>query len=238
MQTILVSHGALGSAGQMQPIVDALRALGDGRVRVEAVELPGHGSTPLADERAFRLSNFVDALALAVARLHGPPPLFFGYSMGGYVGLALEARAPRTFAAIVSLGTKFEWTPSSADREASRLDPVVIASRFPKFAAQLAARHEQAGGWQTVMVRTAALLRENGHAPLLPVETLERIAIPVCVAVGTKDDTVSLAESQAAADVMLHGRCEALEDIPHPIERVPVERIVDLLRPMLASIAS
>ena len=234
MQTILVAHGALGSAGQMQPIVDALRAFGGGRIRVEAVELPGHGATPLAHDTAFHPAHFVDAMALAVDALHEPPPVLFGYSMGGYIGLALEARSPGTFSAMVTLGTKFEWTPDVAEREAARLDPVAVAARFPKFAEQLAARHEGAGGWETVMVRTAALLRENGHAPALTVEMLERVRIPVCVAVGTKDDTVGVAESQAAADLLLNGRCEVLVDIAHPIERVPVERIVDLLRPMLA----
>jgi pimeloyl-ACP methyl ester carboxylesterase len=238
MQTILVSHGALGSAEQMQPIVDALTAFGEGRIHVVALEFPGHGRTPLPGDRAFGIPHFVEAMAQAVGELRGPPPLLFGYSMGGYVGLALEARSPNTFSGVVTLGTKFVWTPSGAEREAARLDPVALELKVPKFAAQLAARHEHAGGWETMMVRTAALLRENGSAPLLTVQALERIAIPVCVAVGTKDETVGVAESQAAADVMLCGRCEVLEDVPHPIERVPVQRIVDLLRPMLKPSAS
>jgi pimeloyl-ACP methyl ester carboxylesterase len=235
MQTILVSHGALGSAEQMQPIVEALEAFGDGRVRIEVLEFPGHGRTPLATEDAFRLPHFVDVMASAVSACGGPPPVLFGYSMGGYVGLSLEARTPNTFGGIVTLGTKFEWSAESAGREASRLDPVSLQLKVPKFAALLAARHEHAGGWETMMVRTAALLRDNGNAPLLTVESLERIAIPVCVTVGSKDETVSVAEAQAAADMMLRARCEVLEDIPHPIERVPVQRIVDLLRPMLVN---
>jgi len=233
MQTVLVSHGALGSAEQKQPIVEALRAFGDGRIRVEALEFPGHGRTPLADG-AFRLPHFVDVMASAVSALVGPPPILFGYSMGGYVGLSLEGRSPNTFSGIVTLGTKFEWTVEGAERDAARLDPVVLQVKVPKFAALLAARHEHAGGWETVVVRTAALLRENGSAPMLTVEALERIGIPVFVGVGTKDDTVSVAESQAAADMMLRARCETLDDVPHPIERVPMQRIVDMLRPMLA----
>ena len=238
MQTILVSHGALGSAEQMQPIVEALSAFGDGRLRVVALEFPGHGRTPLAQDRTFGIPYFVDVMSDTVGALDGPPPLLFGYSMGGYVGLALEARSPNTFSGVVTLGTKFEWTPNGAEREAGRLDPVALQLKVPKFAALLAARHEHAGGWETMMVRTAALLRDNANAPLLTVESLERIAIPVCVAVGTKDETVSVSESQAAADVMLRGRCEALEDIPHPIERVPVQAIIDLLRPMVDATAA
>ncbi len=236
MPTLLVVHGALGSAAQMQPIANALRALqnpqGSEPITVELLELPGHGSTALVDGTRFHLDDFVDAMAAAVSR-HAAPPFLFGYSMGGYVGLALEARAPGTFAGILAFGTKFLWDVATAEREASRLDPVLVASKVPRFAAALAARHEGAGGWETVMIRTAALLRENGRAPLLSLDILERIGIPVTVAVGGKDDTVSVAEAESAARVMLHGRCVVLEDVGHPIERVPVERIGELLRVML-----
>ena len=236
MKTILVAHGALGSAAQMQPIAEAFRSLGDGRLRVEVLEFPGHGSTALGDGEHFRVPDFVDVMTAAVARCASPPVLF-GYSMGGYVGLALEARAPRSFAGIVTLGTKFDWTTASAEREATRLDPARVAAKVPRFAAALASRHEGAGGWETVMVRTAALLRANGRAPLLSLDVLERVGIPVVVAVGSDDETVTASEAQAAADVMLHARCAVLEGVPHPIERVPPALLVELMRPMLAPVS-
>lgn len=227
MKNILVAHGALGSATQMQPIIDAFRAIDDG-LRVEVLEFPGHGQTSLAHDEDFRLPSYVGVMAQSLAQFDAPPVLF-GYSMGGYVGLALQAQSPNSFAGIVTLGTKFEWTPETAEREAGRLDPVVIANKIPRFAQTLEARHERAGGWEAVVLRTATLLRENGQAPLLSVEVLERIAIPVCVAVGTKDETVSVEESQRAADVMLRGTCAPLAEVGHPIERVPVNLVVDLL---------
>jgi pimeloyl-ACP methyl ester carboxylesterase len=76
------------------------------------------------------------------------------------------------------------------------------------------------------MVRTAALLRANGRAPLLSLDVLERVGIPVVVAVGADDETVTASEAQAAADVMLHARCAVLEGVPHPIERVPPALLV------------
>ncbi len=231
MQTIVIAHGALGSAEQMQPVAEAFRTLGDGAA-VEVIEFPGHGRTPLSDASVFRLAAFVDDLAAIVAT-HAAPPLLFGYSMGGYVGLALEARAPRTFAGIVTLGTKFHWDVATAEREASRLDPVVIATKVPRFASALAARHDGADGWESVLVRTAALLRANAEAPLLSLEVLERIGIPVTVAVGASDDTVTAAESQEVAAVMRQGHCVVLDGVPHPIERVPTDILVGLMRPLL-----
>jgi pimeloyl-ACP methyl ester carboxylesterase len=225
---LLVAHGALGSAAQMQPIAEAL---GDGLSslvsRVDVLEFPGHGQSPLDDAEAFSLPQFVEVMAAATARCE-TPPLLFGYSMGGYVALALEARAPRTFAGIVTLGTKFDWDAASAEREAARLDPTLIAEKVPRFAAMLADRHARAGGWEGVLLRTARLLRENGRAPLLSAEVLERIGVPVTVAVGGKDDTVSVDESRAAATMMLRATCEVLDHVPHPIERVPMDQIIAL----------
>lgn len=227
--TLLVAHGALGSAAQMLPVVEALRGALEGEAMVEVLEFPGHGQTPLADGAHFRLPNFVEHMARIVAAC-ATPPWLFGYSMGGYVSLALEARAPGSFAGIITLGTKFEWDDESASREAGRLDPVVIASKVPRFAAALAARHEHAGGWETLVVRTAALLRDNGRTPLLSPDVLERIGIPVTVAVGSRDETVTVDEAQRAADVMRHGRCAVLPDVAHPIERVPPDAVVSLVR--------
>lgn len=99
---ILVVHGALGSAAQMEPVRLALQALGD----AHCVELPGHGNTPLATNAEFGMPLFVQHLREAVqrtAQLGNAAPFVFGYSMGGYVALALEAAYPGTCAGIVTL---------------------------------------------------------------------------------------------------------------------------------------
>jgi pimeloyl-ACP methyl ester carboxylesterase len=232
---ILVVHGALGSAAQMQPVAEALRTLG----KVEIVELPGHGETPLPNASAFGMDLFADAIAAAVGQVGARPgaaaltPLVFGYSMGGYAALVLESRAPGTLGGIVTLGTKFEWTPELSAREASRLDAATIAAKVPKFADTLAVRHAGTGGWHRVLDDTAALLRELGNAPLLHTETLHRIAIPVTVAVGARDDTVSADEAERTAGMLRNGTFAVLPDVPHPIERVPHDAIQSLVRELL-----
>ncbi len=241
----LVAHGALGSAAQMQPIVEALRALDGGlsssALEVTTVEFPGHGHTALAHADDFRIAHYVDVMAQVVAqlsaRLHAPPRLF-GYSMGGYVGLALEARRPGSFSGIVTLGTKFEWDVDAAEREAARLDPVVIATKIPRFAAALDARHRVPDGWEGVVLRTATLLRENARAPMLTAEVLERVRVPVIAAVGAKDETVSRDETQRAADLMLHAECRESMDVPHPIERVPLNLVGELAEALGSKISA
>jgi pimeloyl-ACP methyl ester carboxylesterase len=234
-QHILVIHGALGSAAQMQPVVDGLSSLGE----VVTVELPGHGHTALTPGAAFTIESFADALASHLARLRNAtpdplPPIVFGYSMGGYVALALEARQPGSLAAVLTLGTKFEWTPEVAAREAGRLDPTIIEQKVPAFAAALEQRHVGAGGWQLNLRNTAALLRGLGEAPSLNAASLPLVRIPVLVAVGSRDDTVTAAEAERTAALLPNASATVIDDAPHPIERVPVAEIERLLRRLVA----
>jgi len=153
--SIVVLHGALGAAAQMQPIADALRLIDGVACDVHVIELPGHGETPLADDEDFGVAKFASVLAVQIAARGLVKPLCFGYSMGGYVALALEARAPGTFGGIVTLGTKFAWTPGGAAREVRRLDAGKLREKVPHFAAVLEARHAKA--WMMVaLCRRAA----------------------------------------------------------------------------------
>jgi pimeloyl-ACP methyl ester carboxylesterase len=64
---VVVVHGALGSARQMAPVVEALRALRQ-FADVVPVELPGHGETALATGQPFDMIVLADALGEAIAR--------------------------------------------------------------------------------------------------------------------------------------------------------------------------
>lgn len=218
-----VVHGALGSAAQMQPIVDALAASGR-FAAVRAVDLPGHGQTPA--DAGFGMGPFVSALAAAIRDAGVGRPVVFGYSMGGYVALVLEASRPGSLGGIVTLGTMLHWTPEVAARAAARLDPVTMRAKVPTFADALDARHRGAGGWERVVTDTAALLTALGAAPPLTDETLRAIACPVHLLVGSKDDTVTLEETTHAASHIPHARASLLDGVPHPIERVPVALIM------------
>lgn len=216
----------------MLPIASELARFGT----VHNVELPGHGDKPLADDAAFSIAGFSESLRERVSAIRtgtNSNTVVFGYSMGGYVALALEASAPGTFASIITLGTKFAWSPALALRELSRLDPSIIQEKIPKFASMLQARHANAGGWKLVLERTGILLTELGHAPLLNRETLAQVRSKVTVAVGSLDDTVSLEETIEFASFMPNATAKSLTDIPHPIEKVPAATIVSLVEEAL-----
>lgn len=232
---LLVIHGALGSAEQMQPVAEALSVLG----AVTNVELPGHGRTPRGDA-TFTIAGYGRWLEPIVrnARSGSSELYVFGYSMGGYIALACESQHAGSFAGIVTLGTKFAWTPDLAAGAARRLDPDTIAAKVPAFAAALRSRHEGSGGWHENLAGTRGLLTDLGADPPLVHDTLRQIESVVALAVGSNDDTVDASETCEMARLIPAGECRVLDDVPHPIERVAPARVVELVREVMTRGAS
>jgi pimeloyl-ACP methyl ester carboxylesterase len=207
-------HGALGSASQLAPLAAALHSSSPA-----TIELAGHGTTPLAD-RPFSIAGFVEQV---IARLDADgvdQADFFGYSMGGYVALAVAAAHPSRVRCIVTLGTKFEWTPEIAEHEAVRLNADKMRAKVPTFADQLTARHAGADGWEAMLANTALMLRALGTQPALGAAELGAIAQPVCIMVGDRDVTVSVEESARVSRLLAAGSLAVLPQTPHPFEQV------------------
>src|SRR5262249_22598437 len=158
---LVLIHGALGAATQMEPL---RQAVGPERP-VMAVELEGHGETPPIGT-GYSIERFADNIRQALAARGVDRADLFGYSMGGYVALYLAAHSPDLVASVTTLGTKLTWTPTIAAAENTRLDPDVIRAKVPAFADLLERRHRGAGGWESVLARTAGLMTALGEHPV------------------------------------------------------------------------
>lgn len=222
---LVLLHGALGAATQLDPL---RRALADVTAApVHALEFPGHGDTPPlpADVDGFHMDRFAAWLGDALDGLGIGRAVLFGYSMGGYAALLHARVRPERVAAVVTLGTKLAWSPEVAAREARRLDPAVLRAKVPAFAEALAARHAAAGGWEAVLRRTAALLTALGDAPPLDAAALGGIGCPVRVLVGDRDATLPVAECVDAVRALRVGELGVLPGTPHPLEQVDAGRL-------------
>ena len=222
---VVLLHGALGAARQLDPIAEALGP----HFRVHRLDFEGHASASPPD-RPFRMRHFAENVIGLFERDGIGSAAFFGYSMGGYVALHLAGERPELVERVATLGTKFRWDPPTAAREAGRLDPAAIRAKVPRFADTLAARHAAAGGWEGVLARTADLLRNLGDNPLLTDATIARVRQPVCVMVGERDNTVSVDESTDVARRFSSGSLMVLPDTPHPIEQVDTALLASVLR--------
>jgi pimeloyl-ACP methyl ester carboxylesterase len=116
---LVLLHGALGARAQLVPLLAPLVQRSGGYLHVHALELSGHGETPAAAGRPFRIEQLADDLAALLDGRGIGRALFFGYSMGGYVALRLAAERPERVAAVATLGTKFVWDPATARRGVS-----------------------------------------------------------------------------------------------------------------------
>lgn len=224
-------HGALGDGAQCATLLPHLPA----SVAPALVEFEGHGGTPFADTPTLRIERLAAAVVGAMDHAGVARAGFFGYSMGGYVALWIARHHPERVAAIVTLGTRLRWSPEIAARETSRLDPITIRAKVPRFAAALEARHS-AAGWETLLAATAAMMHAMGDAPPLDADALRGITAPVRLMVGDRDATVSLEETAEAREWLPRGELEVLPATPHPFEQAPAARVARSVAETMAAV--
>ena len=227
MRDLILLHGALGDATQLEP----LKAELEGRFRCHLVEFEGHGRT--STQHPYSIERFTDNVKRYLADRHLDRASIFGYSMGGYVALTLAANL-RTVESVSTLATKLAWTPEVAASEARRLDAAKIREKVPAFAATLERRHAPSGGWEQVLSRTAAFMAGLGDAPVIDDAMLARIEQPVRLMVGDRDTIVSVDETARAAKILPKGQLAVLPLTPHPFEQTDVRRLAAQLRDFLA----
>lgn len=88
MARIILVHGAWGDATGWVRLVPLLEQAGH---RVEALDLPGHGRSPVAPETVGQAAYVAHVEQVL---LQGPPALLVGHSMGGMVIAQVAARQP------------------------------------------------------------------------------------------------------------------------------------------------
>ena len=219
MENLLLLHGALGSALTLAPLKEALADT----YHVHSLNFEGHGGRPFPEATfsiavfARNVLDFLDDNKLDQVHV-------FGYSMGGYVGLYLAHMYPERFKSIFTLATKFAWSEEAAAKEVKLLNPEKIKEKLPAFATTLAQRH-QPQSWEQNMEQTALMMLQLGKQPLLTNEILAQVSQPVQVAVGDKDNMVTLEETIQAYRCLPNGRLLVLPDTRHPLETIPVHRL-------------
>jgi len=222
LKTLLLLHGAIGAKDQLQPLAEALK----GSFKVHTINFSGHGGEPFSD--AFTIQQFAEEVLEHISNHQLKNVYVFGYSMGGYVALFLANKHPQTFEKIVTLATKFKWSPELALREVKMLDPKIIEERIPAFAKALQERHAP-NSWKLLMEKTSAMMLGLGEKPLLTANDFQNIHTPVKLAIGNADKMVSIEETSEVANWLPNSRFLILQDVPHPIEKVPIARLVEVI---------
>ena len=220
---LLLLHGALGSREQFKRLIPLLSS----SFEIHSFDFDGHGKNDSSS--AFSIERFSEN-ALHYLDEHGIETAdIFGFSMGGYVALNLAFTNPDRIQRIITLGTKFDWTPESAQREVGQLDANKIEAKVPQFADHLKSVHG-ANRWRSVLDRTGHLMTELGNSPILVEDVLSRIKHTVLVCRGEKDRMVSEDESVQVAGNLKNGVFRSIPDVVHPIEQNDQELISPIIK--------
>lgn len=220
-KSILLLHGALGSAQQFDQLTKALSSSFD----VHSFSFEGHGGVD--SSRPFAMNHFVENVVDFMEERQIEKASIFGYSMGGYVALTLALNHPEKVDKIVTLGTKFDWTPEFAAAEVRKLNPEKIEEKVPRFAEHLKRTHEPLD-WKTVVRNTANMMTYLGETNPL-VEAYSTISIPTLIALGSLDNMSTEAESRVVAEQLRNATFKLIPDLEHPIEKANAGELARLI---------
>lgn len=227
MKHLLLLHGAIGAMDQMQPIATALAD----RFIVHRIDFSGHGkkapsatgiSIELfeADVIRYLRQNEIEKIAV------------FGYSMGGYVGMYLAGKYPEIITEVITLATKFIWSPDIAANEIKLLDPETIKQKLPLFVAQLEQRHGK-GNWVQLLQNTQQFLIGLGNNNLLDKDNLSLIQTRCLLMTGDRDKMVGINETKEIYACLSNGSLAVLPSTPHPIEKCNVNLLAFMIHQFL-----
>jgi pimeloyl-ACP methyl ester carboxylesterase len=210
---LLLLHGALGSARQLQPLAELLAPAFD----VHTFSFGGHGGQPL-DAARFTMTHFAAEVSYFLAERNLDHVHVFGYSMGGYAAVLSAATDPGRIRSITTYGTRYDWSPETAAAETRLLDPATMQAKIPQYVEHLQQAHAPTE-WHAVVEATAAMLRELGETPPLHELNLSQLTVPVQILVGELDKTAGVESSRQFAAYLPSATFEVLPNTPHPLER-------------------
>lgn len=175
---LVLLHGGIGTGRyHWSKLVKALAA----DFRVHLPDLPGHGRTPLPDDRYDRdvlveaTEEYLDDLA---------PVDVAAFSMGGHTCLALAETRKDLFASLTLVGVSVREHEGLRDWR-QNFDPEVLQREYPVWARHLSKIHAPLGSpdaWQDVCRRDSAGLRID-----VDVERLRGLDCPVLLVRGDRD---------------------------------------------------
>ena len=132
---LILLHGALGSKSQFVQLSDLL--VND--YIIHAFDLPAHGELAYQSD-VLSMYSFVNYVRNYILKNNLQKPLVFGFSMGGFVALALQSQT-NIFSKIMTLNTKLKWDYETAIKEQKMFDPDIILEKVPHYADMLISIH-------------------------------------------------------------------------------------------------
>lgn len=220
---LVLLHGALGAAQQMLPLKELLKDA----YQVHTYDFPGHGGKDFA-EHSLTIPILGEHLMDHLREFQLIGSHVFGYSMGGYAALWMEANKPGVFSSIMTLGTKFNWTADIAAKESKLISPDFLEEKAPHFVSTLIARHFPYD-WKKLCSETMHLMSHLAKHPLTPSE-FDQISCKVRIALGDRDHMVTLEESAHVFTALSNASFLVMPNTPHMLEKVSAAHLAEEIK--------
>jgi pimeloyl-ACP methyl ester carboxylesterase len=214
METLILLHGVAGAASQLRPLA---AILGE-KYMVHNLDFCGHGGRPIPAE-PFSMQFFANDVLQYMSEHKIDKASFFGYSMGGYVGMFLAKYHPGKVNNVITLATKYNWDEAIAAKEVQMLNPEKIEQKVPAFAETLRKMHAP-NDWKQLLAKTADMLVHLGKDNTLKLQDNSGINVPALILLGDRDKMVSLEETVAVYKALPNAQMGVLPATPHPVEQV------------------
>ena len=217
MQTLVLLPGALGYANQYAPLIEQLRLK---NINAIALDLPNHGKNTNQS-----MASSVDKMAEAILELleeFKEPINIFGHSLGGYIGLYLCLNFPHRVNKLFTLGTKWKWNQDIAEKETSLLNPDIMETKIPNYVNHLKNVHQN---WRATLSSVSELMLNLANNSYLEPENLANIKQSVRIALGDKDQMVTLEETIFTFKVLQNTQLQIYPNTPHPFEKMDIKKL-------------
>lgn len=224
MKNLLLLHGALGSAEQLEPLAERL----SNDYRVYLLNFSGHGGKELTDE-SFSIEKFSNEIVKFIEKGRLRKTDVFGYSMGGYAALHAARHNTGKLNRIFTVATKFDWNEETSLKESRLLNPEKILEKVPAFASQLIERHSEKT-WKQVLQKTSQMMINLGLNPSLKGEDFSLIENEIRLGVGDKDNMVSIEETANIFRKLRNGSMIVFPDTQHSLEKFSTERLTSEIK--------
>jgi len=226
MQTLILTHGALGFKGDLENLKTALVKEG---FDVHTFSFSGHGGQSF--ENDFSIPQFSLELENFISENKLVQPSVIGYSMGGYVALNLALKNATLINKIITLGTKFNWSKETVEKETRMLVPDAIIEKVPAFAKSLESKH--GNNWKELLKRTADLMQNISANNYLNSESLKTIQTKTLLGLGDKDQMVTLEETVNVYKTLPNANMYMLPATKHPVEGLNIAVFIAIAKDFL-----
>lgn len=216
---------------------------------VYALDLPGHGDSPLIDKTNPTVSDYADQIAASLRNIPGPVCVA-GHSLGALISLDLAARYPEMVQAVAALNSIYRRSPASAQAVRARAtslaqaqsgqdaDPQPTLTRWfgdPPAPANQAA-NDACLDWliHGSLPGYAAAYRAFAFSDGPDDTALEQIACPALLLTASDDPNSTPAMSKALARIIPKGRAHIIDGAAHMAPMTHATMIAKILAEFFA----